>query len=553
VAAGPLRLRWLLLVAAALVLIVHSLAYNFVTDDAYISFVFSRNFAEHGELAFNLGHPVEGYTNFLWTFVLGVGMLAKIPPEWSSRVLGAGCALATLYVVFRITERALGRRTPWAGVAPILLACSSGFACWTSGGLETQLYTLLIAAALDAMVAAVAKPRALRRLGVVLALASMTRPEGPMVAAVLGAVWLGRRLVGRLTARRPEEPSIAAAAAPGGGFADEVRAVAWFLALWAPWFAWRWWYYGWPFPNTYYVKATGAWAAADLPHQMTRNGFYYVWVWLEQTHLLYALPLAVLGLVAARPRTPRFVLTVTGAVFAAVYLAYAISVGGDFMGLHRFIMPVFVVAALAVTLGAEAVATAIARRVPRALSAVIGVAIAAALIAAFAVTQVALTRASLRRDNLANDRGIDTPAFLIVYTEDRAAIGRAMEGCFRADDFSIVGGAGAQPYFGRMRGIDAFGLVSESIAHDEPRIRARAGHTKFGSDRVLAAYDPAFVFSCYQIHATPAAPALPCAAFWLARGFEPVTMHIPGMRERGEYYTFLAKKARDFQCPGRVR
>jgi hypothetical protein len=104
-----------------------------------------------------------------------------------------------------------------------------------------------------------------------------------------------------------------------------------------------------------------------------------------------------------------------------------------------------------------------------------------------------------------------------------------------------------------MRAIDVFGLVSEPIAHDEPRIRPRAGHTKFGSDRVLAAYDPTFVFSCYQIHRQPDAPSLACAAPWLARGFVPVTMHIPGMREQGEYYTFLARQSRDFQCPGRVR
>jgi hypothetical protein len=177
---------------------------------------------------------------------------------------------------------------------------------------------------------------------------------------------------------------------------------------------------------------------------------------------------------------------------------------------------------------------------------------AAVLTGAFAVSQLRLTRESLRDGNFANDRGIDTPAFLIVYTEDRAAIGRAMASCFRPDDFSIVGGAGAQPYLGRMRGIDVFGLVSETIAHDEPRVRARAGHTKFGSDRVLAAYDPTFVFSCYQIHAKPDQPALPCAGFWRARGFEPVTMHIPGMRQSGEYYTFLARTARNFQCPGRV-
>jgi hypothetical protein len=537
----PLRLRRGLLAAAAIALVVHALAYNFVTDDAYISFVFSRNLAEHGELTFNLGQPVEGYTNFLWTLVLGLGMLVGAPPEWLSRVLGTACAVATLLVVFRLTERALGRRTPWAAVPSLLLACSSGFACWSSGGLETQLFTLLIAAALDAFVAAATEPRALRRLGATLALASMTRPEGPMIAAVLGAVWLAHRLWARMGR------DAAAPAAPRTG-REAALAVAWFLGLWGPWFAWRWWYYGWPFPNTYYVKASGPWVSPALPHEMLRNGLYYVWTWLAQTRLLYALPIAVLGLAAARPHTPRFALTSACAALAAVYLAYTVSVGGDFMGLHRFIMPVFVVAALAVALGAEWLAGKLGHRA----SGAGGPVLATLLVAAFAVTQIQLTRASLRWGNFANDHGIDTPAFLIAYTEDRAAIGRAMEGCFRPDDFSIVGGAGAQPYFARMRGIDVFGLVSSTIAHDEPRIRARAGHTKFGSDRSLAAYDPTFVFSCYQIHRRPEQPQLPCAGFWLARGFEPVTMHIPGMREQGEYYTFLAKRSRAFQCPGRV-
>jgi hypothetical protein len=103
-----------------------------------------------------------------------------------------------------------------------------------------------------------------------------------------------------------------------------------------------------------------------------------------------------------------------------------------------------------------------------------------------------------------------------------------------------------------MRAIDVFGLVSARIAHEEPRIRARAGHTKFAGDALLADYDPTFVFSCYELHPTPTTPALPCAGFWLARGYEPVTMRIPGLQQLGEYYTFLAKKTREFQCPGRV-
>jgi hypothetical protein len=108
------RLRWLLLGVAAVGLVVHSLAYDFITDDAYISFVYARNFAEHGELVFNLGQYVEGYTNFLWTLLLGLGMLVKIPPEYSARILAATCGIVTLVVTMLVLERALGRKSPWA-------------------------------------------------------------------------------------------------------------------------------------------------------------------------------------------------------------------------------------------------------------------------------------------------------------------------------------------------------------------------------------------------------------------------------------------------------
>jgi arabinofuranosyltransferase len=530
------RLRWLLLGVAAVALVMHSLAYDFITDDAYISFVYARNFAEHGEFVFNLGQYVEGYTNFLWTLLLGLGMLAKIPPELLAKLLGAACSIATLCVTFRLIERALGRRTLWAVVPALLLASSSGFACWTSGGLETQLFTLLVTVALTGVVAAedVAGERWLYATGIALALAAMTRPEGLLVAGVIGVV----RLVCNLVARRRVVGKL------------ELIAAAWFLGIWAPWFAWRTWYYGYPFPNTYYVKASGKWASPALAAEMRKGGAYYVWVWLTQTKLLYALPIVAVGLGAARPRTPRFALCLACALLAAVYVPYTISVGGDFMGLHRFIMPLFVVAAVTLVLGAAW----LVERAPEKLRSYLAVATAVAIVGAFAFTQVQLTRRSLAWGNFGADRGIDTPAFLIVYTEDRATIGKAMERCFRPDDFSIVGGAGAQPYFGRMRAIDVFGLVSARVAHEEPRIRARAGHTKFASEQLLHQYDPTFVFSCYALHPTPARPALNCnPGGWLAKGYELVTMRIPGLLQSGEYYTFLAKQSRHFECPGRVQ
>lgn len=529
-----LALRYFPLFAAACVLVWHSLQFNFVTDDAYISFVYSRNFAEHGSLVFNLGDAVEGYTNFLWTFGLGVLMVAGIPPEVSSLVLGTGFALGTLWVAFRLVEHITESKGGIAAIAPWLLALASGFACWSSGGLETQLFTFLVVSALSQYIRADLDPRRFRKSGILLALAAMTRPEGLLITAILGA----HRIAVNLIKSRRVLPS-----------RYECEWALAFLLVWAPWFAWRFWFYGHPFPNTFYVKAAGP-ASPGYEKAMLDNGLHYVGQWASQVRIWFALPLLLAGLLVARPPSRRFFAGSLLALVGIVYLAYTAKVGGDFMGLHRFIMPVFVVVAIGVTLGLHAVATAFPNRV---LGQRLAIALGVLIVAGFGYSQLRLTRESLRWGNFASDRGIDTPAYLDAYTEDRATIGKHMAPCFLPDDFSIVGGAGAQPYFGRMRGIDVFGLVSDKIAHLVPRTRPRAGHNKWGPDELLATYDPDFVFSCYSIHADPKRPQLNCnPAFWLRRGFEQVTLHIPGLRERGEYYTFLAKTERQFQCAGRV-
>jgi arabinofuranosyltransferase len=543
----PVVFRYGPLALCAAVLVWHSAQFGFVTDDAFISFVYSRNFAEHGELAFNLGDPVEGYTNFLWTVLLGVGMFLGLPPEPTSLVLGNAFAIGTLYVSFRVVELVTRRGSPWAYLPPALLALSSGFACWASGGLETQLFTFLVTAAIYCYVRGDARDpdgtpnadgRWLGRAGWLLALAAMTRPEGLIVAAVIGVHRIGFAVL--RDRRAPFSP-------------HELRAAASFLVLWAPWFAWRWWYYGYPFPNTYYVKAAGA-AVKDYDSAMLANGLHYVWVWLTQVNVVWVSPLIAIGLAWARPRTPRFYLGSLLLPLAGIYVVYTITVGGDFMGLHRFVMPLFVIAAIGLALGLEKLASLIEHAAARRIA---GPAVAAILVGLFAWDQLGLTRASMRFGNWKDDNGIDTPAFLWVYTHDRAVIGKRMAGCFTDEDFSIFGGAGAQPYYADMRGIDVFGLVSTRIAHEVPRTRKRAGHNKWGPDALLAEHGPDFVFSCYSIHRDPKKPSFNCdqrsRQFWLGKGFEQVTMHIPGLLQQGEYYTFFVDKDRHFECPGLIR
>jgi len=261
--------------------------------------------------------------------------------------------------------------------------------------------------------------------------------------------------------------------------------------------------------------------------------------------MVYAAPLALFGALFARPRSRHFFAGSLLVSLAAVYLLYTWRVGGDFMGLHRFIMPLFFVSAVAVALGARWTAR---------LNRFAGWAVLVALVAGFGLVQNGLTRRSMEWRNWPNDRGIDTPAFLWVYTHDRAVIGKHMRDCMLDSDFSILGGAGAKPYYGRMRGVDVFGLVSEEIAHEVAPSHARPGHNKWASPQFLYEhYEPTFVFHCYSIHADPRKPRLNCnPGFWRRKGYEQVTLHIPGLKQQGEYYTFFKRKDRDVACPGLI-
>ena len=496
-----LRRQHLALLPIAAGLVVHSRFFGFVNDDAYISFVYSRNLAEHGQLVFNLGDRVEGYTNFLWTVLIALFMKLGITPEVSSQVLGALFGIGGLVLVSKLSARLAGERSFWDLLPAVLLAASSGYACWCSGGLETQMFTFFVLLGIT-----LALFESFAYAGVTFALAAMTRPEGLLVLTVVSAFFA-------MTKRRR--------------LRREFIALGTFAALYAPYFAWRWWYYGWPFPNTFYVK-TGAPPSPHFAKEVLGYGTYYVWQWATQSKAIYAAPLALLALFHRRD------FAVLALLLAVAYLGYAIKVGGDFMGLHRFLMPLFPLTALLAALGLRW----LAKRLPRNA----GLAAAIVLCAAFTFSQISLSRAAMVP---VADHGVDRPGYLKLYAHDRGLIGKALAPFIKPDDFAIVGGAGVQPYFARLSAIDVFGLVSERVAHEVPPSNPRPGHSKWAPAPLLLEHDPTFLFHCYDLHRDPNAYQL-CgeAGFFQAHGYEPVTMHVPGLQERGEYYTFLKRKDR---------
>jgi hypothetical protein len=225
---------------AGLVLLVAGLGLQFnITDDAYISLRYARNFAEGRGLVFNAGERVEGYTCFLWVLLLGWLKRMGAAPDLvsASRLAGVVSAIGALFVLHRM--RRSSAAAPRAGGFNSIVLAGAYFPLvyWSFSGMETGLYLLvwlLGAAFFCAYLRGEGGAGAAGWSGVFLVLAMMTRPETYLLVPVHVALIWARE-------RRPAPRSLFAFGAP-------------ILFVFLPYFAWRWSYYGYPFPNTYYAK-----------------------------------------------------------------------------------------------------------------------------------------------------------------------------------------------------------------------------------------------------------------------------------------------------------
>lgn len=274
-------------------------------DDAYISYRYARNLAAGHGLVYNVGEWVEGYSNLLWTLLLAVGIGLGLQATDVAHGLGLASGTAALLVAFAYASAGIVRSRRWiAALAPGLVLAWIGFPVWTLSGLETPLFAALVACALAA------EARGRLGLGTAAALvATLTRPEGPLLAAVILGV---NALRGAPQGRR--------------------RAFAW-AAVFAVGLAlltgFRMYYYGSLVPNTFYAKAG-----------------HNVWVHgvgdLGRFLFSGVLPLLVPAVWAVR----RDRACQVGALWAVAMGLYIISVGGDVFPHHRFWVPVYLVVAV---------------------------------------------------------------------------------------------------------------------------------------------------------------------------------------------------------------
>ena len=397
----------------------------------------------HGQLVFNPGEYVEGYTNFLWTLLMAGVLFVDLDPALWSRVFGIGFAVLTLWCVTHFFKRQSDSRGIVTLIPAVLLAAAPAYACWSTGGLETQMFTTFLTlgwmAYLDSNDVG---PKRYVLCGLWLALAAMTRPEGMLVTGILAAL----HTVDTVVRQRRVVPTPL-----------ELKGAMTFLFLFGPYFAWRWWYYGWPLPNTYYVKA-GAGSFWD-------RGWHYFGSWVMD-HGLWLAP--ILMLIALRKH--RYVVGVCALVLAA-YCLHVIRVGGDFMGLHRFLVPVMPIVAMTMSLGFVTVGRWITASTHKWVAPGLSLVL-------ITVAFMHIQRVDARAMEVGSENGIDRIGWLKMFHGQCAAIGKWLRNDAPSDASIATTAAGIIPYYSRLYTVDILGLNDEWVAHNVPAHGSRPGHTK---------------------------------------------------------------------------
>lgn len=301
-----------LVVAAAVgVFLLESVPHDVQIDDAYISLRYARNLVEGHGLVYNIGQRVEGFTNLLWVLLVALGMKLGGTAPVVSHWLGVSSGIALLLLAHAYARCLLDPKSVFlAALAPWLVLASTSFAIWTVSGLETPLFAALVVAAL------VAQARGHQTTATVTCvLATLTRPEGVLVAAVTAATDFA---AGGDRRRRAMPLAV--------GYALFCAALTVFRLA----------YFGSALPNTFYAKVGG------IPFSWT---LWYLGTFVVQV----AAPLSLAAALGVR-RSP---VAMTGAVFTVVLCAYVLLVGGDAFAHSRFFLPALPVLVALALAGAE--------------------------------------------------------------------------------------------------------------------------------------------------------------------------------------------------------
>ena len=317
------RTPWIAVALALPVLAALIRHFDFICDDAFISFRYARHLAEGHGLRFNLteARPIEGYTNFLWVLIMaGVERLRGDPTVWS-RILTIASSVTLLAWTTRAASRLFPLNAAGSFATALCFATLPTIAVYSTSGLAAMPVALCVFGLWERLLADPERPRALQAslFGAALVL---LRADGFLFAGVV----VGLALTEALVLRRGSlaRAALIAGLACGVVFGAHV--------------AWRLSYYGDWLPNTARVKVMAA-SEAGAKAMRRERGAKYLASYLLEVLSTAIVPIAGgLATLLSPSCAPRRACVHALAMTLAFY-GYGVAVGGDFMTFGRFFLP----------------------------------------------------------------------------------------------------------------------------------------------------------------------------------------------------------------------
>ncbi|MEM6264779.1 MAG: hypothetical protein AAGI38_19865 [Bacteroidota bacterium] len=433
------------LITGVIILLVGLGIHNrFIQDDAFISFRYAKNFVDGHGLTWNVGdpEPVEGYTNFLWTMLMALGIALKIDPVLGSMVLGLTCGVSTLIFTY-FTSLKTTQSQSLAVIATLLLGTNYTFSSYMTGGLETQLQAFLtiVSVYLTLRILGQSRRNLLLLLSLTFALAILNRLDAVLLCCILYVV------VAIDAFKQPEK---------------KIRNLIWltfpaFLIL-ITWFLMKYAYYGDILPNTFYVKAGSS--------SSLERGLIYT----SQFFVRYGIILFVLiGLIYVNKIRTQFPFAVVLASLKITWICYVIKVSGGFMEFRLFvpIMPLlFIQIALILFFFKDWMK----------------------VFSVICMVSLSLYHAKTFEGGHKIESISQLHAHIVDEKENWQAVGRVLGELFGEADKPVVistTAAGAIPFYSQLPTIDMLGLNDKWIAKNGMVIGSRPGHTRFATIEYL--------------------------------------------------------------------
>ncbi|MBZ0306870.1 MAG: hypothetical protein K8I82_12445, partial [Anaerolineae bacterium] len=174
---------------------------GFPLDDSWIHQTYARNLADYGEWAFVRGEPSAASTAPLYSLLLAVGHGLNLAPYFWAHLMGIISLTAGAIFAARIGEQ-LFPKIPYIGWATGLSVLLSWHLVWAAAsGMETMIFSTLTLVLINFSWRELDE-RSTRfqsvilrggSFGILAALTTLARPEGVMLAGLIGLAMLVAR------------------------------------------------------------------------------------------------------------------------------------------------------------------------------------------------------------------------------------------------------------------------------------------------------------------------------------------------------------------------